>query len=357
MNVHMNVHMEDPSHMYTLYINGYIVIYEPMNLFLLSTVNPLLDIFLIFANSQKVFMEQSILQLSIEDLLRYNLNFKSYQDKLIIVEISGVNHHNPGFKAGLSIRLDAFSIFLVRQGNMEITIDDFTYHLSDNVLLDIMDMHAVKDFRLSPDFRGYHLIIERNLFAEIMLNSRRMPAAYIASRHSRPIQKLIEEEGALLEDCLHRIERNIERTEHAWQRDLILNELRGFLLEMNNIVYQANREKVNPNPPDKDVLLFLFIQLLDKHGRTEHAVSFYANELCITPEYLSRIMKSFSGKTASQWISEVLMREAEMGLRNPDLTVQQVSDMLNFSDQSAFGKFFKKHRGISPLLFKRKNLI
>lgn len=51
-------------------------------------------------------------------------------------------------------------------------------------------------------------------------------------------------------------------------------------------------------------------------------------------------MKSFSGKTVNQWISEALMREAEISLRNPDLTIQQVADMLNFSDQSSFGKFF-----------------
>lgn len=158
-----------------------------------------------------------------------------------------------------------------------------------------MDMHSVKDFRISPDFRGYHLIIERNLFSEIMLNSRRMPAAYI-----------------------------------------------------------ANRGNVSPNPPSRDLLLFLFIQLLNKHCRTEHSVSFYAGELCITPEYLSRIMKSFSGKTVNQWISEALIRESEILLRNPDLTIQQVADMLNFSDQSSFGKFFKKHRDISPLAFKRQ---
>ena len=312
------------------------------------------DIFFIFAVHRKLFMEQSVLQLTIEDLLSFGMNSKSYQDKLIIVEFSGGDHKNPGFKEGASIRLDAFSIFLVRQGEIDITIDDFTYHLSDNLLLDIMDMHSVKDFRISPDFRGYHLIIERNLFSEIMLNSRRMPAAYIASRHSRPIQKLNEEEGVLLEKCLHRIERNIERTEHAWQRDIIMNELRGFLLEMNNIVYKANRGNVSPNPPSRDLLLFLFIQLLNKHCRTEHSVSFYAGELCITPEYLSRIMKSFSGKTVNQWISEALIRESEILLRNPDLTIQQVADMLNFSDQSSFGKFFKKHRDISPLAFKRQ---
>lgn len=299
-------------------------------------------------------MEQSILKLSIEDLLSLNMNIKSYQDKLIIGELNGANHKNPGFKEGASIRLDAFSIFLVRQGDLQITIDDFTYHLSDNLLLDIMDMHSVKDLRMSADFRGYHLIIERNVFAEIMLGSRRMPAAYIASRHGRPIQKISEEEGCLLEDCLHRIERNIDRTDHAWQRDIILNELRGFLLEMNDIVYKGNRDKVNPNPPNRDVLLFLFIQLLNKHCRTEHSVSFYASELCISPEYLSRIMKSFSGKTVNQWISEALIREAEMLLRNPDFTIQQVADMLNFSDQSSFGKFFKKHRGMSPMIYKKQ---
>lgn len=299
-------------------------------------------------------MEQSILKLSIEDLLSFNMQFKSYQDKLIIVELSGANHKNPGFKEGASIHMDAFSIFLVRQGEISITIDSFTYHLSDNLLLDIMDMHSIKDLRLSPDFRGFHLIVDRDLFAEIMLNSRRMPAAYIASRHARPIQKISEKEGELLEECLHRIVRNLGRTDHGWHRDIILNELRGFFLEMNNIVYQGNRDKVNPNPPNRDVLLFLFIQLLNQHCRTEHSVSFYASELCITPEYLSRIMKSFSGKTVNQWISEALMREAERLLRNPDLSIQQVADMLNFSDQSSFGKFFKKHRGTSPMNFKKQ---
>lgn len=297
-------------------------------------------------------MKQSVLLLSIGELLSYNLNARSFQDKLIIVKMDNSTDKKPEFKSGMSIQLDALSVFLVVQGKIDITIDDSTYSLADNVLLDIMDMHAIKDIRLSSDFRGYHLIIERNLFAEILLNSRRMPAAYIASRHSRPIQKLTKEEADLLEHCLYRIERNMERSDHAWQRDIVLNELRGFLLEMNNIVYQANREHISPNPPNKDVLLFLFIQLLDKHCRREHSVSFYAKELCVTPEYLSRIMKSFSGKTVNQWISEALMREAEIGLRNPDFTVNEVSDMLNFSDQSSFGKFFKKNKGMSPMQYR-----
>ena len=56
------------------------------------------DIFFIFAVHRKLFMEQSVLQLTIEDLLSFGMNSKSYQDKLIIVEFSGGDHNNPGFK-------------------------------------------------------------------------------------------------------------------------------------------------------------------------------------------------------------------------------------------------------------------
>lgn len=295
-------------------------------------------------------MEQKILHVSIEDFLRFHKTGKSYQDKLFVVEMRGDSGKKPDIREGDGIRLDAFSIILARQGEIDITIDNFTYRLSDNLLLDIMDFHVIKGVRLSPDFQGYHLVIDRNLFAEVLLpGMRRLPASYIASRRNRPVLQLSEEDGVLLENSIRRIEWSMGRSSHTWQRDLILNELRGFFLEMNNILYQALREHVNPNPPGKDTLLFLFIQLLSKHCKEEHTVAFYAGELCITPEYLSRILKEFSGKTVNKWIAEALIREAEIGLRNPNLTIQQVSEHLYFSDQSSFGKFFKKHKGVSPL--------
>lgn len=298
-------------------------------------------------------MEQNILHISIEDFLRFHITGKSYQDKLFVVEMRGDNEEKPDICENDGIRLDAFSIILARQGEIDITIDNFTYHLSDNLLLDIMDMHVIKGIRLSPDFRGYHLVIERNLFAEVLLpGMRRLPASFIASRRNRPVLQLSKEDAVLLENSIRRIVWNMDRTSHTWQRDLILNELRGFFLEMNNILYQALHEHVNANPPGKDTLLFLFIQLLNKHCKAEHTVAFYARELCITPEYLSRILKEFSGKTVNKWIAEALIREAEISLRNPNLTIQQVSDSLNFSDQSSFGKFFKKHKRVSPLSYR-----
>ena len=88
--------------------------------------------------------------------------------------------------------------------------------------------------------------------------------------------------------------------------------------------------------------------------KEQHVVSFYAEQLYITPQYLSLILKELTGRSANKWIDEALMQEAKILLKAPQATVQQVAVALHFSDQSTFGKFFKKHAGMSPMEY-RKN--
>ena len=96
-----------------------------------------------------------------------------------------------------------------------------------------------------------------------------------------------------------------------------------------------------------------FLKLMFKHSREEHSVSFYAGKMCITPQYLSAVLKELTGKTTNNWIDHSLILDAKILLKTPNMTVQQVSDMLNFSNQSTFGKFFKKHTGQSPAEFRK----
>lgn len=298
-------------------------------------------------------MVQTVFNLGPDDFSRFFKDGKRFLDQLYITEVRGEDYKNYGITQNTRFRLEVFSVLLVRQGQINLTIDGTSYSLSDNCLRAIgMDFHVISDVCISPDFFGYHMIADRRLLAEIMQNSTHLPATYIASWRSSPIQELNTDDADLLAECLRRIEWNIDRSEHTWQRDMVLNELRGFMLEMNNIIYQSLRKHIAVNPPGKDKLLFMFFQLLHKYSKKEHSVSFYAGELYITPEYLSRILKESTGKTVNKWIAEELVQAAEIYLRNINLTIQQVSDLLNFADQSSFGKFFKKNRGMSPLAYR-----
>ena len=96
-----------------------------------------------------------------------------------------------------------------------------------------------------------------------------------------------------------------------------------------------------------------FRNLLTKEFWRQRSVSYYANHLNVTPKYLSELIKKQTGKTAGEWIDRAVMLEAKVLLQNKELGIAQVSDKLNFSDQSVFGKFFKSHEGVSPAEYRK----
>lgn len=77
-------------------------------------------------------------------------------------------------------------------------------------------------------------------------------------------------------------------------------------------------------------------------------------QLGISSNALNASLKKRYGKTARNIIDDLLLAEAQVALRNPEYSVQNVSDLLFFSDQSSFGKFFKRCCGVSPVLFRRR---
>ena len=103
-----------------------------------------------------------------------------------------------------------------------------------------------------------------------------------------------------------------------------------------------------------------FANLLAENVRTETSVEFYAEKLCISKQYLSLIVKEKTQVSVGKIISIMRMEEASRLLRNPELTLQQIAEILSFSDQSSFGKFFRKHSGMTPMKYRqslRKTLL
>lgn len=104
-----------------------------------------------------------------------------------------------------------------------------------------------------------------------------------------------------------------------------------------------------------DGILKEFSELLVKNIATQTNVGFYAEKLCISKQYLSLIVKEKLRVTVGTVMASMRIEMAARMLRNPELSIQQIAEAMSFSDQSSFGKFFKKHTGISPLKY-RQNL-
>lgn len=96
-----------------------------------------------------------------------------------------------------------------------------------------------------------------------------------------------------------------------------------------------------------------FMLLLTENFRSEHQIGFYADKLCLTPKYLSLLIKQTSGRSVSDWIDYCIIMEAKSLLRYSDLSIQQVAYTLHFPTPSFFGTYFKRHAGMTPGEFRQ----
>lgn len=97
-----------------------------------------------------------------------------------------------------------------------------------------------------------------------------------------------------------------------------------------------------------------FIELVEKYHNKERSVRFYADKLCISPKYLSQIIKNMSGLSAPEVINKYVILEAQHLLRHTDLSIKEISDQLNFPTTSYFYKYFKTHTGYTPNSYRLK---
>ena len=91
-----------------------------------------------------------------------------------------------------------------------------------------------------------------------------------------------------------------------------------------------------------------FLQLVTDHHVSERNVKFYADKLCLTPKYLSKLVKSVSGRSAPEWIDSFVILEAKNLLRYSEISIKEIVYKLHFPNQSVFYKFFKSHTGLTP---------
>lgn len=91
-----------------------------------------------------------------------------------------------------------------------------------------------------------------------------------------------------------------------------------------------------------------FIKLLGESGSPRRVIAFYAEKLNVTPNHLSAVVREQSGHTVQDWISRSTIQEAKVLLRHTDLLIYEIAERMNFSDVTAFNRYFKQQTGITP---------
>ena len=115
----------------------------------------------------------------------------------------------------------------------------------------------------------------------------------------------------------------------------------------------AESMKAVEKKPSREELYFKqFMSLLNKHYITDRSVMFYADKMHLSPKYLSAVVKKVSGQTPSNWIDGLVIMEAKNLLKYSEMNIQEIAYMMNFPNQSFFGKYFKQRTGMTPSAYR-----
>lgn len=274
-----------------------------------------------------------------------------YRDRLLLL-VSPDKFHR---LEGKSIEESRLHI-LVCNGTLELELNGKPHEMRGPALLDIMDTITVRIKRAGPDLRAWCMFITFEFASASLKNLRPGPLNRLLEMSHLPMWNLSQEESGILEGQLSLLKQTLANPKHYYRQELSEAYFRSFSLEMGNIMF-AHEESMDGTLPyisKRDFITLNFTKLVSKHFMEEHNVEFYAEALCISSKHLTRIVKEMTGRTPHTAICNELIHKAMSMLEDDSIPVSQIAEQLHFSDQAAFCKFFKKHKKIPPMAYRRR---
>lgn len=241
------------------------------------------------------------------------------------------------------------------QGSATVKVNLHEYRICGNELVTLMPDAIIHGYSFSDDFSGVMVLLSNSVAEELLPDITSVLPILMDFRQS-PVIKLMPDEAKSLYEFYKFIWDKIPRVHGDYGK----SELNGLLLSIFYEVLSVCKERYTYGKFKRtrnEETFYKFYSLIEKEYCRERSVVYFADRLCISPKHLSMVVKKVSGRTASDWIDDYVILQAKQLLRSSSLTIQEVSRELNFSNQSFFGKYFKKHVGMSPSEYRAKGQV
>ncbi len=256
------------------------------------------------------------------------------------------------------VRFDGYIFFFLKEGHFQVDHNLNTFDVRSGSIMMTVPGNIVKVSSYKPehiaDAELYFLLISKEFMSGIHLDINRV---YQESLRlwNYPCIRLSEDDISLLVEYFT-LSRNILHSRMKNKKNVLGALVTSFahvILELWTREISHSRKAENPSTARINQLLERFIALVTEYHNTERGVAFYADKLCLSPKYLSKLIKQASGRSAPAWIDSFVILEAKNLLKYSDKSVKQIVYDLHFPNQSVFYKFFKAHTGMTPSEYRK----
>ncbi|MGQ1948698.1 helix-turn-helix domain-containing protein [Geofilum sp. OHC36d9] len=235
-------------------------------------------------------------------------------------------------------------------GCADVEIDFIKHHFEKGAILTVFPMQIIEQKQVSENFSLTYISYTIEILQNILF---RFSPEFEVFLKENPVFNAPEEIYKADVEFMELIKSKYEEVENIFRNEIIISLSRVFYLNIyNGIHHKLLKDKVKNTR--RIEIAKTFINLIMQYFNESREVAFYANKLNITPKYLSIVTYEVRGQSAKKVIDDYIMTEIKLQLNSTSKSILEISEGLNFPDQSSFCKFFKRHSGLSPKQYRNK---
>ena len=241
-----------------------------------------------------------------------------------------------------------FVISLCHKGSCKADFDMRPIEFKQHDIAVMLPDHIIGHGECSEDYSTTMIVIDREFFDQ--LTNREAFSGYLKYKN-HPNYHLNEEQYSQINTILATLRLVIE-IDHPKRIESLANLLDILFYALTDY---RGEESLDKNENRNTFLFNSFYDLLIENYQQHHEIAWYSEKLCLTPKYFSGVIRQITGKSAAQWINEVLVLHAKRLLyTRRDMNIQQIAFELGFKGNANFCRFFKDQTGLRPSQYRKQ---
>lgn len=291
-------------------------------------------------------ISNQINEYSIRDIINYrSLSWLKSEDFLYLTEI-------PVRIEPFFVKPDYYCFGMMTQGYMEININGVNHELTTNSIMIYRPGQVFKVKTLAEGTKGAFILFNKKFLDNLNENIFSVKSNSFLSQGTRTVIELGEEDKKKILTAFKEIFGLLSHLSKAKWELIARNLTSALIYETDNVLETYIIQKIINSNIEED-LYIRFNNLIENHFSTHRNISFYAAQLFVGDETLRKAVKLVCGKTPASLICGKVIANAKYLAAYTSKSFSEIAADLNFSDQFAFSKFFKKHSGFSPMHYRK----
>jgi AraC-like DNA-binding protein len=257
------------------------------------------------------------------------------------------------------MQLGMYAIFLkeVKCGDMVYGVSTYDYEEGTLLFVAPNQVYGFEDKSEKRQGKGKALVFHPDLIHGTSLGRNIKDYSFFLYEVNEALH-LSTRERAIIDDCLEKIGYELEHAIDSHSKTLIVSYIELFL---NYCKRFYERQFITRSNVNKDVLT-RFEKVVNEYFSTNlpfelglPSVSYCADKLFISPNYLGDLLKKETGKSAQEHIQLKLIEIAKEKIFEPGKSISEIAYELGFKHPQHFTRMFKKNTGVSPNEYRSSN--